>query len=209
MNVSVAGGSFAGAGVEFLEIAAIAYALGKSGYPREAILGTGLGIAAVAAPAVFVWPLFERVPIHWFQLAVGLLLLWLGLSWVLKSVRRKRSGGRAGWVQNPLHLYEGHIEARPAGFSYFNAVVMTKSAAVESFEVCMIVSAIALPARDWVSAVAGAAAALVATLGLVFALHGSLRRVPEVALKFWAGLLLAGIGGFWGYEGVSGWLRAG
>ena len=37
MNANIVLTSFIGAGIEFLETAAIAYALGKSGYPREAI----------------------------------------------------------------------------------------------------------------------------------------------------------------------------
>jgi uncharacterized membrane protein len=205
MKQQIALASFAGAGVEFLETAAIAYALARSGYPREAIIGTITGIVLVIVPALFAWPLFRLVPVNLFELGVGGMLLGLGLSWVVKSVRRKRNHQRAGWVQAPLRRYQGHLEPAPSRFSFFNAVVKTKSAAVEGFEICMIVSALALASGAWISALAGAFLALIATLGLVVLLHGRLRSVPEVALKFWSGLLLLGIGAFWIYEGLRNW----
>src|SRR6266851_5704269 len=111
MHIAVA--SFASAGVEFLETAAIAYALGRSGYPREAITGTILGTLLAIIPALFVWPLFRMIPVHIFQLAVGAMLLCLGLSWSIKSIRRKLHHQRAGWIQDPLRRYREHIETAP------------------------------------------------------------------------------------------------
>jgi len=206
MNLPIAFASFASAGVEFLETAAIAYALGRTGYPREAIIGTMLGALLVLIPAVFVWPLFRRIPIHIFELAVGVMLLWLGLSWCMKSIRRKLHHQRAGWIQDPLRRYKRHIESTPTRFSYFNALIMTKSAAVEGFEVCMIVTAMALASGAWLSALAGAVMALIATVSVVFSLHGKLQRVPEVSMKLWAGAVLSMIGMFWVYEGLEKWI---
>jgi uncharacterized membrane protein len=92
VNIHIAVASFGSAGVEFLETAAIAYALGRTGYPREAIIGTILGALLVIIPAVFVWPLFRIIPVHIFELAVGVMLLWVGLSWSIKSIIRERAG---------------------------------------------------------------------------------------------------------------------
>jgi uncharacterized membrane protein len=50
------------------------------------------------------------------------------------------------------------------------------------------------------SALVGVFLALIDILGLVVLLHGGLRGVPETASKFWAGLLLSGIGVFLPYR---------
>ncbi|HJU06281.1 MAG TPA: hypothetical protein VJ692_14125 [Nitrospiraceae bacterium] len=206
MNLHIAIASFAGTGVEFLETAVIAYALVRTGYPREALLGTILGSLLVVIPAFFIWPLFRLIPVHIFQLAVGAMLLWLGLSWCIKSIRRKLHRQRPEWMENPLGAYQGHLEPIPARLSYFNALVMTKSAAVEGFEICLIVSALALASGAWVSALAGTLVALLATVGLVVALKGKLQSVPEVSLKLWTGVLLSVIGMFWIVEGLEKWM---
>src|SRR5260370_6716072 len=111
MNIHIALASFASAGIEFLETTAIAYALARTGYPREAITGTIVGTLLVIIPAVFVWPLFGMVPVHIFQLAVGTMLLWLGSSWSIKSIRRKLHHQRAGWIQDPRRKYGENIES--------------------------------------------------------------------------------------------------
>ncbi len=206
MNLPIAFASFISAGIEFMETAAIAYALGKTGYPREAIIGTILGTLLVLIPAVFVWPLFRLIPIHFFELAVGVMLLWLGLSWCMKSIHRKLHHQRAGWIQDPLRGYKRYIETTPTRFSYFTALIMTKSAAIEGFEVCMIVTAMALASGNWLSALVGAFMALLATVSVVFSLHGKLQRVPDVSLKLWAGVVLSMIGMFWVYEGLEKWI---
>jgi uncharacterized membrane protein len=51
-------------------------------------------------------------------------------------------------MDNPLDAYQGHTESIQTHFSYFNALIMTKSAAVEGFEICLIVSALALASVD-------------------------------------------------------------
>lgn len=194
---------FAGDGIEFLETAAIAYALGKSGYRREAVIGSVCGLILVTLPAFFVWPLFRLIPVHLFQLVIGVMLLGLGSFWVIKSLRRKRLHQQAGWIEHPLRRYKGHIESTHSAFSYWNAAIMTKSAAVEGFEVCLIVIGLAITSSTWSSALTGAALALITTLGLVALLHGRLQKIPEVALKFWAGVILSLVGFLWIFEGIS------
>jgi uncharacterized membrane protein len=206
MNLHIALASFAATGIEFLETAVIAYALAQTGYPREALTGTLLGTLLVVIPALFLWPLFELIPVHIFQLAVGTMLLWLGLSWSIKSIRRKLHGRRPGWVDNPLRAYRDHRLSDRTGFSPVNALIMTKSAAVEGFEICLIVSGLALASGALLSALAGSLVALVATVGLVFAIKGHLQHVPEVSFKLWAGVILSAIGAFWIFEGLEKWM---
>lgn len=202
MTVQIAVAAFAGAGVEFVETAAIAYALGRAGYPREALLGTVMGLLVVAVPAIFLRPLFALVPLHLFRLVAGALIAGTGLSWVVKSIVRMRRHRRSGWIAAPLGRFTGAGSASPAGFSSLHALVMTKSAAVEGFEVCLIVFPLAMATGAWMSALSGTLAALLAASGLVFLLHGKLHDVPEVSIKLWTGVLLSAIGLYWLWEGA-------
>jgi uncharacterized membrane protein len=204
MTFHIALSAFAGTAVEFLETAAIAYALAQSGYSREALIGTMVGSLLVMIPAPFMWPLFNLVPVHLFQLAVGVLLLWLGLSWFTKSVYRQMRGESPAWLEHPLGAHRGDTHSIHTGFRYVTALVMAKSAAVEAIEICMIVSALALGSGAWMPAVGGAVLALAATTSLVVVLKGKLRHVPAVTVKLWTGVLLSAIGAFWIYEGLAG-----
>ena len=205
MNLQIFVASFAGTGVEFLETAVIAYALARTGSVKEAIIGTALGNLLVAFPAYFAWPWLARIPIHLLQSIVGVLLLWLGVSWLIKSVRRKWHGQRPGWVENPLRAFPGSGESEEMRFSLFKTLVMTKSASIEAFEICMIVSALAVASEAWDAALAGMAVALLGTGCLVIAWKGTLHHLPEVDFKLWTGALLASIGFWWLYEGLVSW----
>lgn len=205
MNLEVFIASLFGTGVEFLETAVIAYALARTGSAAEAVIGTVLGSLLIALPAYFAWPWLARIPIHVFQCAVGALLLWLGGSWLIKSIRRKRGKQRAGWVVHPLRAFPNSGSSDQPRFSAFKTLIMTKSAAIEAFEICMIVSALAIASQAWGSALAGTAVALLATGCLVIALKGKAQSVPEVDFKLWTGALLSVIGLWWAYEGAMKW----
>jgi uncharacterized membrane protein len=203
MAFQIALASFAGAGAEFLETAAIAYALGRAGYPREALIGTLTGLLLVAVPAVFLRPLFALVPLHLFRLAAGALVAGMGMSWCVKSIVRMCRRQRSGWIGQPLGRFTNSGESIPTGFSYVHALVMTKSAAVEGFEVCVIVFPLAQATGAWMPALGGMMGALLAASGLVFLLHGKLQDIPEVSIKLWTGVLLSAIGLLWLWEGVT------
>lgn len=97
MNLQVFVASLAGTGVEFLETAVIASALVRTGSVGEAILGTVFGNLLIALPAYFSWPWLARIPIYLFQCVVGVLLLWLGGSWLTSPfVGSGISNGRDG-----------------------------------------------------------------------------------------------------------------
>lgn len=82
---------------------------------------------------------------------------------------------------------------------------MTKSAAIESFAICMFISALAVPSGVRGSALAGMTVTLVATGYLVVVARDGLQRVSEVDLKLWTGVLLSSIGPWWVYEGLVNW----
>jgi uncharacterized membrane protein len=203
MNVGVFLSALSGAGVEFFETAAIAYAIARSGYRREAVWGTISGLIAVGVAAAIVGTGLQVVPIRLLQVVIGVLLLWFGWGWTKKSVLRQARGKRAGWVINPLEAEEIVLEHRSRGFSRLNFVIMAKSAALEGLEVAIIVITLGLASSAWTEALWGAAIAFVLTTAIVAILHGHLLKVPDVLIKLGAGISLLAFGTFWLGEGIG------
>ncbi|MBV8883601.1 MAG: hypothetical protein JO235_06315, partial [Chroococcidiopsidaceae cyanobacterium CP_BM_RX_35] len=203
MNVGIFVSALGGASVEFFETAAIAYAIGRSGYRREATLGTVTGLALVGIAAAVLGTELQLIPLRFLQIWIGLVLLWFGWGWVKKSVLRQAKGKRAGWITDPLGSEGITLETQRRGFSRLNFVVMVKSAALEGLEVAIIVTTLGLASRAWNEAVWGAALALALTVAVVAVLHGHLLKVPEVLIKLSAGVLLMAFGTFWLGEGLG------
>ena len=67
-----------------------------------------------------------------------------------------------------------HPELRRTSRRYLNFLVMTKCAALETFEVALVVITIGLSSTAWFEALTGASIALALTVGLVISLHGYL-----------------------------------
>jgi uncharacterized membrane protein len=203
LNSGIFIGAFLSSGVEFLEIVAIAYALAASGFRREALFGSAVGILGVTLVGTLLGPELMFVPLRWLQIAAGLVLLYFGWNWTKKSVIRHVGGKRAGWIQNPLGGRILETQNAASRFSYINFAVMTKSAALETFEVALIVITIGLSSMAWVEALSGASLALALTVGLVVVLHGYLQRLPDVLIKLGAGLVLLTLGTYWLVEGLG------
>jgi Ca2+/H+ antiporter, TMEM165/GDT1 family len=203
LNSGIFIGAFLSSGVEFLEIVAIAYALAASGFRREALFGSAVGILGVTLAGALLGPELMFVRLRWLQIAAGLVLLYFGWNWTKKSVIRHVGGKRAGWIQNPLGGRILEAQNAASRFSYINFAVMTKSAALETFEVALIVITIGLSSRAWVEALGGASLALALTVGLVVVLHGYLQRWPDVLIKLGAGLILLTLGTYWLVEGLG------
>ena len=202
MNVGVFVATLGGASVEFFETGAIAYAIARSNYPREAILGTLSGLALVGLASAMLETRLQFVPLRPLQVAIGLVLLWFGWGWFQKSVRRQAQRQRAGWINNPLQAEKIVLERRQ-DFSWMNFVIMTKSSAIEALEVALIVVTLGLASNAWTEALSGAALALLLTIVVVAVLHGYLVKVPDVFLKLGAGIMLLAYGTFWLGEGLG------
>ncbi|MER3435688.1 MAG: hypothetical protein C4288_20440 [Leptolyngbya sp. ERB_1_1] len=203
MNVGVFLGTLSGAGIEFFETAAIAYAIARSGYRREAVWGTIAGLISVGVAAAILGTGLQVVPLRLLQVVIGLLLLWFGWGWTKKSVLRQARGKRAGWVVDPLEAEKISLEQRSRGFSRLNFVIMAKSAALEGLEVAIVVITLGLASSAWTEALLGAAIALVLTTAIAAMLHGHLLKVPDVLIKLGAGILLLAFGTFWLGEGIG------
>jgi len=203
MNVGVFVGALGGASVEFFETAAIAYAIARSGYKREAYWGTIAGLVIVGVATAFLGTGLQLIPLRILQVVIGLVLLWFGWGWVKKSVLRQALGKRAGWVSDPLTSEGISLESSPRRFSRINFILMTKSSALEALEVAIVVVTLGLASGAWSEALLGTALALLLTVGVVAVLHGHLLKVPEVLLKLGAGVMLMAFGTFWLGEGVG------
>lgn len=202
-NVEVFLSAFAGAGVEFLEVVAIAYALARAGFPREALRGTMASVVLVGLLAMLFGPRLVLFPIRWLQCLAGAALLYFGGKWIRKSVLRQARRKRAGWVEHPLKGRTLQLSGGSQRFSYLNFIIMMKGAALETFEAIVIVMSIALSSKAWVEAVSGAICAFGVAFATVLLLHGYLLKVPDVLLKLGAGILFASFGTFWLAKGIG------
>lgn len=205
MNWNIAIATGGSASLEFLETAVIAYAIARSGYRREAIAGCLIGISAVALAAIALGTSIQVIPLHWLQIATGAILLWFGWGWAKKAVQRQASGRRAGWLDDdPLAAEAIALETEQRGFSTANFIVMTKSAALEAFEIAVIAITLGTASNAWREVLGAVGGAGVGSVVLVVALHAYLVKVPDVFIKLGTGILLSALGTFWLGEGL-GW----
>jgi uncharacterized membrane protein len=198
--------SFLASLVECVEALTVVLAVGAVRGWRWPLAGTGSALAVLAAITLVFWPVLALVPLPLLRLGVGTLLLLFGLRWLRKAIlraagrlpphdeaavfaaetaaiRRVRPGtaGRPDWV------------AFGAGFQ----IVM-----LEGIEIVFIVVAVGTGGY-YGQAAAGALAALAMVVLLGAAVHRPLARVPENALKFSVGVVLAAFGTYWTGEGIG------
>jgi uncharacterized membrane protein len=193
--------------VEFVEALTIVLAVGAVRGWRSALLGTAAALAALMLSIVVAGPALARIPLPVAQLVVGTLLLLFGMRWLRKAVLRA-----AGIL--PMHN-EGQAfaqetealrrQARPSGGAIDAVAFATafKIVMLEGIEVVFIVIAIGAGGRMILPASIGAGLALLLVVALGFWLHRPLANVPENALKFGVGVMLAAFGTFWAGEGIG------
>jgi uncharacterized membrane protein len=198
--------AFTGTAVEFLETAVIAYAIARAGYVREAVSALVLGHVLVFALAVLLVPIQGVFPVTWLRLAAALLLTAMGLHWTQKSLRRWLAHQRPRWAEDPLASVPVPPRPSPTGaghgaavvaFSGFMFVVMLKSSVIEAIEILIVVFPVAAATSAWGPVLLGVIGGIVAVGIAVALLHGQMRRVPEVLLKLWTGVLLLALGLWW------------
>lgn len=204
MNWSIFLAALGSTSIEFLEVVAIAYAIGSSGYVREAVWGSIVGLIAVLSVAIALGTGLQFLPLQPLQIIIGALLLWFGWGWANKSVRRLATGRRAGWIDDRVLEKEGIVlEQESTGFSKLNFLIMTKSVALEALEIVVIVMTLGLATSAWSEAIAATGLALLLSLVLVVFLHPYLVKLPEVLIKLGAGIMLSAMGTFWLGEGMG------
>ncbi|NJR65188.1 MAG: COG4280 domain-containing protein [Leptolyngbyaceae cyanobacterium CRU_2_3] len=187
-----------GASIEFLETAAIAYAIARSGYPREAVWGSFAGIGLVTLAAITLGTSLQFIPVRGLQTIIGLVLIWFGWGWANKSLQRQATRQRAGWMADDPLVNEGiSLDMQQEGFNPLNFLVMTKSAALEAVEVAIIVTTLGAASGSWYEVLSATLMALLGSFILVATLHRYLLNIPEVLIKLVTGILLCALGTFW------------
>jgi uncharacterized membrane protein len=192
--------------VEVVEAFTILLAVGMTRGWRPALVGAAGGFAILVVLVVALGPLLDRLPIGVFQFGIGLLLLLFGMRWLRKAILRA-----AGAL--PLHdemaIYaEERARLRGEtsggrGLDAVAAVTAAKAVLLEGLEVVFIVLAVGAKPGLLLPASLGALVALLAVLAVGALFHRPLARVPENALKFAVGVILAAFGVFWIGEGLA------
>ena len=192
--------------VEFVEALTVVLAVGTVRGWRPALTGTALGLGLLVGLAAALGPALTRIPLGIVQLVVGVLLLLFGLRWLRKAILRA-----AGII--PLHdeaaafVHEAASlrsqSTRQTGWDLVGIGTAFKIVLLEGLEVVFIVIAVGAAGGLLVPASLGAAAALLVVVALGAALHRPLAQIPENALKFAVGVLLAAFGTFWTGEGLG------
>lgn len=194
--------AFLTAAVEWVEAFTIVLAVSLSIGWRAA---TGAALAAFAALAAMTIAtggvLGLGLDIRWLQLTIGVFLLLFGVRWLAKAIARA-----AGL--KPLHDEEQEFAATRAelarGDWLASWLIAFKGVLLEGLEVWLVVVALGLHGRAWISSTAGALAALLVVIVAGLAVRAPLQRVPENAIKFAVGAMITAFGTFWTLEAVGG-----
>jgi Ca2+/H+ antiporter, TMEM165/GDT1 family len=205
---------FGASAVEMVEALTIVVAVGVTQGWRCALQGAGAAVALLAViVAVGGVPLVRYAPIDALRVAVGALLLLLGLSWLRKAVLR---AGRVIEQRDEDAIYaatvktlsgvDGNsaVDGHTARDGYSEGLgVAFKGVLLEGVEVVLIVISLGASQHRLgaASAAAAAAAVVVACAGVLVVRQ--LTAVPENLLKLVVGVMLTSFGTFWIGEGAG------
>ena len=201
------GAAFLASLVEVVEAFTIVLAVGTTRGWRPALQGSFAGLAVLALLVATLGSALDRVPLHWLQLAIGILLLLFGLRWLRKAILRA-----AALI--PLHDEAAAFAAETVALGragsrrgrrvdWIAATAAFKAVVLEGLEVVFIVIAVGAGRGLLLPASVGAVAACGLVLAIGLAVHRPLARVPENALKFAVGIMLTAFGVFWTGEGLG------
>ncbi|MCR6478476.1 hypothetical protein NU688_20110 [Variovorax sp. ZS18.2.2] len=202
--------SFMASTVEFVEALTIVLAVGVVRGWRSALLGTAAALAVLVGLVAVLGPSLTRISLPMVQLVVGTLLLLFGLRWLRKAILR--SAGVLALHDEAKAFAEETAALRAQGgqggvarqvIDKLAFATAFKIVMLEGIEVVFIVVAIGASGQMMVPASIGALLALLAVVLLGLWLHRPLARVPENALKFGVGVMLAAFGTFWVGEGIG------
>lgn len=193
--------------VEAVEALTIVLAVATVRGWRPAWLGAIAGLMALVLIVAGLGPLLERIPLHFLQLAIGILLLLFGMRWLRKAILR--SAGLTLLHDEDLAFARKTAELRDqahwhgARFDWLAALASFKAVLLEGLEVVFIVIAVSAGRGLLVPASAGAVMACLLVAAAGFVVHRPLAQIPENTLKFTVGVLLTAFGIFWTGEGLG------
>ncbi|MEA2964467.1 MAG: hypothetical protein QOI46_4565 [Alphaproteobacteria bacterium] len=194
--------AFLTATVEWVEAFTIVLAVSLSIGWRAA---AGAALAALAALAVMTaltgGVLGLGLDIRWLQLAVGVFLLLFGVRWLAKAIAR---GAGLKALHDEAQEFADTRAALLQGEWTASWLIAFKGVLLEGLEVWLVVVALGLHGRAWISSTAGALAALLVVIVAGLAVRAPLQRVPENAIKFAVGAMITAFGTFWSLEAIGG-----
>ena len=193
--------------VEAVEALTIVLAVASVRGWRPAATGALAGLALLVVIVLALGPLLGRVPMHVFQLLIGVLLLLFGMRWLRKAILRAAGvialhdeafafATETEALRDLAHRNEARLDWL-AGLASFKAVVL------EGLEVVFIVIAIGAGRGLLGAASLGALAACLVVIAIGVVIHRPLQQVPENTLKFAVGVMLSAFGVFWTGEGLD------
>jgi len=193
--------------VEVVEAFTIVAAVGTIQGWRPATLGTLAGLAALALIVIALSPVLDRVPLHWLQLVIGVLLLLFGMRWLRKAILRAAGiiplhDEMAAFAAETAHLKKA-AQRRQNRLDWIAGLTAFKAVLLEGLEVVFIVIAVGAGRGLLWPATLGALAACGLILAIGVAVRRPLARVPENSLKFGVGVILCAFGVFWTGEGLG------
>ena len=174
---------------------------------RPAMIGASAGLAILVVIVLIFGAAVSNAPLGFLQLLIGALLLLFGLRWLRKAILRA-----AGVLdrRDETRAFDGEVrelreEAQREGIrlDWLAGAAACKSVVIEGVEVVFIVIAVGAGRGLLIPASLGATAAGAMVLLVGIVVRRPLARVPENALKFCVGALLASFGAFWTGEGLG------
>jgi uncharacterized membrane protein len=198
--------------VEMVEALTLVVAAGVSRGWRSALEGAAAAILVLGVLVLAVGvPLIHYVPIDALRVAVGALLLVLGLNWLRKAILRS-SGHKAMHDEDAIYaetMAELNADsdadsARPSkGRDPVGFAVAFKGVFLEGTEVVLIVISLgAAQNRLGLAALAAAVAVVVVVIAGII-VSRQLSEVPENTIKTAVGIMLSSFGVFWVGEGAG------
>jgi uncharacterized membrane protein len=199
--------AFLACAVEAVEALTVVLAVGVTRGWRSTLIGAGAATLALAALVSVLGPALARMPMDALRIVVGMLLLVFGLQWLRKAILRA-SGHKA--LRDEGALYRAELsqasaagEPMRAGMDWYAFTLAFKGVFLEGLEVAFIVLTFGTSHGSVPLAALGAAIALAVVVVAGVLLRQPLTKVPENAMKFSVGLMLATFGIFWSAEGAG------
>src|SRR5258708_4157800 len=139
------------------------------------------------------------VDIRWLQLTIGIFLLLFGMRWLAKAVAR---GAGLKALHDEAQEFASTRAQLARGDWTASWLIAFKGVLLEGLEVWLVVVALSLHGRAWISSTAGALAALLVVIAAGLVIRAPLRRVPHNAINFVVRVMITAFGTFWTIQAV-------
>lgn len=199
---------FGASSVEMVEALTIVIAAGATRGWRSALEGAAAAVLVLGVVVGVVGvPLVRYTPIDDLRVAVGALLLVLGLSWLRKAILRG-SGHKAKHDEDAIYArtaseLRGDSSDQRVNRDGVAFAVAFKGVFLEGVEVVLIVISLGASQHRLGLAAGAAAAAAIVVAAAGFLVARQLSNVPENTIKTFVGIMLTSFGLFWVGEGAG------